>query len=298
VIWILMAAALAAPPEGVDPTDFERWEVAADAALDGPEGCWELTGTLRVDAALHSPATAFTRGDTAKLVASGTWSGRLDTGTWTRFDYTLTSAQTDDPDLMEVPIFPVIGKIDQDVVNVEHKAAHADDDDDDELKVEKSNKRRGSVSISIGGDDDDDDGPSGGAEAINLMQQAIDAWDPSTATSVTQWLDEPGAIELLQDFPIFDDDPKSPVVTVTSHFPEGGTGLSRLDAQFPKRVKVGEWPLRVNLMDVQFHLRQQQIGRSYLPQVEGFTLMAGVLGFTFGYEQQIAYATAQACVSE
>ena len=97
---------------------------------------------------------------------------------------------------------------------------------------------------------------------------------------------------------IFDDDPRSPVVTVESQFPSGGDGLSRLDAQFPKRVKVGEWPLKVTLMDTQFHLRQQAIGSTWLPQVEGFTVMAGVLGFTVGWEQQIVYATAQACVSE
>jgi len=292
---LLAAPALAAPPEGVDPMDFERWEKAADRALDGPSGCWELTGTLRVDAALHTPATAFTRSDTSKLVGTGTWQGQLHDGEWTRFDYVLESDQTDDNELLEVPIFPVIGRIDQSKVNAEHKKkVREEGEEEEDLEVKK--KEGGGVSISIGGGDDDEG--SGSAEAINLMQKAIDAWDPSTATSVTQWIDDEQHIELLQDFPIFDDDPRSPVVTVESQFPSGGDGLSRLDAQFPKRVKVGEWPLKVTLMDTQFHLRQQAIGSTWLPQVEGFTVMAGVLGFTVGWEQQIVYATAQACVSE
>jgi len=286
--WMWMAA-MAAPPEGVDPMDFERWEVAADQALDGPAGCWELSGTLRVDAALHSPATAFTRGDTSRFVGQGTWTGQLVDGQWSRFDYQLTSEQTDDGDLQEAPIFPVIGRIDQSVVNASVKEEGEGEEEDVKMESEGGNV---SISFSSG------DGGDGSTEAINLMQEAIDAWDPSTATSVSQWIDDPGHIELLQDFPIFDDEPRSPVVTVTSVFPAGGEGLSRLDAQFPRRVKVGEWPLRVKLMDVQFHLRQQQVGPTWLPQVEGFTVMVGVLGFTLGWEQQIVYSTAQACVSE
>jgi len=305
MIW-WMTLALAAPPEGVDPDDFDRWEVAADKALDGPEGCWELTGALRVDAALHSPATAFTRSDTARFVATGGWSGRLDAGQWSRFDYELElkEQQDDDDENFEIPIFPVIGRIDQEVVNRAKKEAAAEEEPaDDEGK---------GISISLGGDPDKKkkkgdegdepavgagDGAAGGAEAINLFQSFIDAWEPATAITFAQWKDDERYIELLQDFPIFET-PNSPVVVVTSVFPEGGEGLSRLDAQFPKRVKVGEWPLKVTLMDTQFHLRQQQVGSTWLPQVEGFTLMAGVLGFTFGYEQQLTYATAQACVSE
>jgi hypothetical protein len=283
--WIVMA--LAAPPEGVDPEDFGRWEEAADKALDGPAGCWELTGSLRVDAALHAPSTAFTRGDTMKMGAAGTWHGRLDGGQWTSFAYKWTKKDVEG-DEFSVPVFPVIGKIDQTIVvqeglpPEEEQAAGISRKDD-----------KGSVSISIGGGE----GGDGGAEAINLFQSAIDAWDPATATSMTEWRDKEQQISLLQDFPIFDTE-NSPVVVVESSFPGGGLGLSKLDAQFPRRVKIGEWPLKVNLMDTQFHLRQQQVGPTWLPQVEGFTLMAGVVGFTFGYEQQMVYTTAQACVSE
>jgi hypothetical protein len=293
MMWMLTLA-LAAPPEGVDPDDFERWEIAADKALDGPEGCWELTGSLRIDAAMHSPSTAFTRSDTARFVASGGWTGRLEDGQWSRFEYELTTVETPDDEEelnLEVPVFPVIGRIDQSVV-VAKKPPPPE-------PKEGETVRRNNVSIQIGGDDDEEggDGMAGGAEAINLFQSFIDAWEPSTAISFAQWSESDRHIELMQEFPLFQT-PRSPVVTTTSLFPEGGEGLVRLDAVFPKRVKLGEWPLKVTLMDTQFHLRQQRVGTTWLPQVEGFTLMAGVLGFTFGYEQQIAYATAQACVSE
>lgn len=273
MMWLAMA--LAAPPEGVDPEDFGRWEDAADKALDGPAGCWELTGQVRIDGALHSPSTAFSRSDTMKLEAVGTWQGRLHDGHWRAFSYRWdTVGEAGD---LDVPIYPVIGRIDQDIVVREGAP-------------KKEEPKNGEISVSVGS-------AGGGAEAINLLQEAIDAWDPTTATSFTQWREADRHIELVQDFPIFET-PKSPVVVVTSVFPEGGVGMARLDAVFPRRVKVGEWPVKVTLMDTQFHLRQQQVGATWLPQVEGFTLMAGVLGFTFGYEQQMVYSTAQACVSE
>lgn len=283
IVW--MALALAAPPEGVDPDDFERWELAADRALDGPEGCWELTGQLRVDLALHTPATAFSRSDTTRWVAAGAWTGRLHDGTWERFAYELTEV-TEDDGAVEVPVFPVIGRIDQDVV--ERIDAEPPPEEDEGGRT---------VAVKIGGGGGDDDGASGGAEAINLFQEIVDGWNPATSVTFAQWSEADRHIELLQEFPITDAT-NAPVVKVVSEFPEGANDLSRLDAQFPQRVKLGEGLLKVKLMDTRFHLRQQRVGSTWLPQVEGFTLMAGVLGFTVGYEQQLSYATAQACVSE
>lgn len=282
IAW--MALALAAPPEGVDPDDFERWELAADRALDGPEGCWDLTGQLRVDLALHTPATAFSRSETTRWVAAGTWTGRLEDGAWGSFRYELLEV-TEDEGAVEVPVFPVIGRIDQSVV--ERVGVPEPEPETTEGRT---------VSVRIGGGGDDEGGASG-AEAINLFQEIVDGWNPATSVTFAQWDEDGRHIELLQEFPITDAT-NAPVVKVVSVFPEGGTELARLDAQFPQRVKLGDGLVKVKLMDTRFHLRQQRVGSTWLPQIEGFTLMAGVLGFTVGYEQQLAYATAQACVSE
>jgi hypothetical protein len=180
---------------------------------------------------------------------------------------------------MDVPIYPIVGRIDQAVV----KNATPDD-----VAIED----KGDLSITIDADGDD----GGSAEAINIFHEIVDSWEPAGSTTMSEWSDELGAIRLVQDIPLLDK-VNPPVVTVTSTFPGGDEHPTVIDAAFPKRIKLGEWPVRVTLMDTQFHLRQQPVGDQVLPQVEGFSLMAGVLGFTLGYEQQITYATARACTS-
>ena len=282
--WFL-ALALAAAPDGIDPDDFGHWEAAADRALDGPAGCWDLTGAVRVDAGLHSPGTAFVRGDTYRVTGVGTWEGRIEDGEWKDFTYAwreLTGAALD------IPIWPLVGKIEQSVVtnatpeNVKEKAADGS-----------------SVVINFN-DDEEEEGGSGGSgstEAINVFHEVVDNWEPAGSTTMSEWSDELGAIRLIQDIPLLDK-VNPPTVTVTSIFPNGDEHPTVIDAAFPKRIKLGEWPLKVTLMDTQFHLRQQPVGSYVLPQVEGFTLMGGLLGFTLGYEQQLTYATAQACTSD
>ncbi len=280
--WLLTAA-LAAPPEGIDPDDFSHWEVAADRALDGPEGCWELSGAVRVDGGLHSAGTAFLRGDTYRIKGVGTWEGRIDSGKWRSFTYVWQDQSIGD---LNVPIFPAIGTIDPKVVvNATPKPEPSEGED----------KEGSNVSISIGAGGEDGAGGTS-TEAINIFHEIVDSWEPAGSTTVSEWDNDAGAIRLIQDIPLLDR-VNPPVVSVTSTFPGGSEHPTIIDAVFPKRVKLGEWPMRVTLMDTQFHLRQQPVGDQVLPQVEGFTLMAGVLGFTLGYEQQITYATAQACTS-
>jgi len=279
VTWYL-ALALAAPPEGIDPDDFGHWESAADRALDGPGGCWELTGAVQVDGGLHSPGTAFVRGDTYRVSGTGTWEGRIEDGEWKDFTYAwreLSGAGLD------IPIWPLVGKIEQSVVT------NATPED-----VVVKAKDGSTIEIDF---DDDDEGGNSTTQAINIFHEVVDSWEPAGSTTVSEWSDELGAIKLIQDIPLLDK-VNPPTVTVTSVFPGGDEHPTVIDAAFPKRIKLGEWPLKVTLMDTQFHLRQQPVGTYVLPQVEGFTLMAGVLGFTLGYEQQLTYVTAQACTSD
>ncbi len=274
----LFTLALAAPPEGIDPDDFGHWEEAADKALHGPAGCWDLTGAVRIDGGLHTAGTAFLRGDTYKITGVGTWEGRIADGQWASFTYQWKELSGAD---MDVPVYPIVGKIDQAVV----KNATPKD-----LEV----KDKGNVTVAF---DPDDEGEGSSTEAINVFHEIVDSWQPAGSTTVSEWSDELGAIKLIQDIPLLDKT-NPPVVTVTSVFPGGDVHPTVIDAVFPPRIKLGEWPVRFTLMDTRFHLRQQPVGSYVLPQVEGFTMMAGVLGFTFGYEQQLTYTTAQACTSE
>jgi hypothetical protein len=273
---IFLALALAAPPQGVDPDDFTVWEAAADRALDGPPGCWDFTGGIRVDGAMHSAATGWFRGDTFKVMGIGTWTGRVVDGSWQRFGYVWQELSGAD---LDVPVFPLIGTISPNVVFNDTPA-------DVREAVSEG------VTLDLKSTDDDGDGPT---QAINVFHEVVDSWEPAGSTTVSEWSDELAAIRLMQDIPLLKK-VNSPVVAVTSIFPGGQEHPTSIDAVFPKRIQTGSWPAKVTLMDTHFHLRQQPVGEHVLPQAEGFTMTAGVLGFTFGYEQQLTYATAQRCV--
>ena len=51
---LLVAAALAAPPQGLDLEDIGHWAQRSDAILAGPAGCWELEGQARVKVAVFT----------------------------------------------------------------------------------------------------------------------------------------------------------------------------------------------------------------------------------------------------
>ena len=49
-------------------------------------------------------------------------------------------------------------------------------------------------------------------------------------------------------------------------------------------------------MNGQLHLKGRVIGGHLLPTSESWSAVFGVLGFTGGYEQRIAYTSAQECL--
>lgn len=254
----------AAPPEGVDPDDYSRWESATHDAFQGPAGCWDLTGALRVDGALHSAGTAWVRGDTFRVSGAGTWQGRLIDGTWSSFEYIWADATEQ---RLDIPIYPVVGRIRPESV---HNRTPSDSP----------------PSVSAATD--------GSTEAINLFHTVVDSWEPAGHTTMSEWNEALGAVQLLQDIPLRSGN-NPPVITVTAVFPGGQPFPTAIDAVFPPRVAVGDWPARVNLIDTRVHLRQLRVEDQVLPQAEGFKVTAGFMGFTMGYEQQISYTTASRC---
>lgn len=225
---LLLGAALAAPPEGVDLDDLDHWEAASQQLLDGPPGCWDLSGTLEIQMALFTPPGLFKRAEKRTLRASGAFGGRLDGGTWRSFDYTLafdedSELKPDDDEAFEVPVFPLIGEIDQAVVN-------ADGADPDEPVPDE-----GSVQISVGSSSGVEV-TSSSSQAMNLIDGVMDAISPSATTSYAQWFDEPAGVKLLQDAPV-DESPNAPQITLETFFPGGGPHATEIDVIFPPPVQ-------------------------------------------------------------
>ncbi len=259
--WFV-ALALAAPPEGVVPDDLTTWETRSQALLDGPPGCWELSGRLDLTASGYVPASRWSRPDRRDHHLHGTFTGRLDAGTWTSFRYTLEGEGSDDPDV-EIPLFPMTGRIDPDVAERIDTGAPSDS----------------TITVDAGGD------------AVNTLRRVLDAIDPATETIYAEWSEDRRAVRLYRDVPL---EKGSGTVTVETLFPEGGLATS-LDATFPRRVKVGDGLVKVTVFDGQMHLRAQQVGDLVVPALESLSVGLGALGFTGAYEQKLTYEKAVRC---
>jgi hypothetical protein len=286
---MVMLAALAAPPEGVDPMDLDRWEAGAAALLDGPQRCWDLDGTLRLTIAIYTPPSMFTRAEEHEYVLSGTFDGRISQGRWESFRYRAKAEQDAvvQPGF-EMPVFPLVGEIDQAVVR-------SIDDEGNEHPVVGEDLEEGSTEVSVGtGGASVTQGPS---DAMNLLDKVLEEIDPVATTSIAEWRDDPAGITLIQDAPLTDR-PRSDTLTLTTFFPDGDDHATRLDVEFPKRQKVGDGLVKLTIIDPQFHLRGQEVAGDVLPALESTSAVFGLLGFTVGYEQKLSYTAAEPCVSE
>ncbi|MEZ4322050.1 MAG: hypothetical protein R3F61_31550 [Myxococcota bacterium] len=270
-MWLALSLAFADPPEGVDRDDTDRWEAMTEAALNGPAGCWELAGDVHVNIALLSKASLWRRTSETPFEYAGTWNGTLEDGTWTAFRYRLSDTIKVDGEPIEVPIYPVIGEIDPNVVVSESESP--------------PDAKGSSVTVSS----------DGSSSPVSLLRSSIEAWDTSTAISIAQWREATREIELIQDTPI-KDNPNAPTITMTTRIPEG-QWVSRLSAVFPRKLVLGEWPVRLRLHDTQFHLVQRQVADHVFPAAENVSTVGTALGFTVSYEQRLDYSTASPCQS-
>lgn len=262
-VWALIATGRAAPPEGVDPEDLSLWESRSRSLLDGPAGCWDVSGQLDLTLSGYVPATRWSRPERHDHKVHGTFLGRIDQGSWVTFDYTVDPGEDD----FTMPLFPMTGRIAPGVARRTNPPAE------------------GTSTLNVSDSD---------TEAANTLRRVLDAIDPSTETSYAQWSEERGAIQLLQDIP-FEGSGRDTVVVETL-FPSGGLATS-LDATFPRRVKVGEGLIKVTLFDGQMHLRGQPAGDLVMPALESLSVGLGALGFTGAWEQKLTYEKAVRCAS-
>jgi hypothetical protein len=83
-MWLLVVAALAGPPEGVDPSEASTWDEAWNPLFEGPAGCWEVVGRATWDWSFGKAGAA--HGDAVFV-------GRLDDGVWSNL-YTRSLGET------------------------------------------------------------------------------------------------------------------------------------------------------------------------------------------------------------
>lgn len=265
-MWILLAlAALARPsPEALD--DIDRWHAGADRLLDGPRGCWILEGEARQVFRVHQSADRFSLPSKTELEASGPFIGRIEDGLWTRIDFQRT--YSDPRREVVVDLKPLVGRT-----------------------PKSEGAEQGEVSLSVGSDGAQMAGSV--AESMSLLRAAVERWTGSVETRYARW-DEPSkTVQYLRHVAVSEG--SNDTVEVVSSFPQGGELATRVDAVWPRRLKLGSWPLRATLRDPQMHVLGFVHDGDVLPNAESVSLVVGVLGFTVGYEQHLTYGAAAPC---
>ncbi len=275
--WLLVPVALASPPEGVNLDDLDRWSAAAASLLDGPSGCWEIEGEARVRAAVFTPGGIVGKPQRVETTLAGPFTGRLEDGTWTRLDHQLQVVdRSGQLDLREIPLHPMVGRASWD--------ERPEEGDDDE--------HHGSISVGMTGD-----GVSLGAQAwgqaANLVDEIVETVDPDAVLVWASWDDTQRAVQVTRTMPL-GERASAGEIQVRSVHPLDQRP-ARLDVEFPHRIRIGSWPVRATLLDPQLHLVSLQTTHGPMPARESLSTILGALGFTLGYEQDLAYHLATPC---
>ena len=268
MIAFFVSAALAMePPAPKIIDDLDRWESGMDAVLAGPPGCWAFTADVLQVGTVHQPPDFFSAGRSQTFTLQGTFSARLDEGRWSAIE--VTPSDEDEETKLQVPVVPIVGRV----------------------HVESDGEEEHSVSVSISQDSVKLSSLFG--SSVSLLHEAVDEWAGRTETAMAQWDSDQQAVMFMREVPVTDSDHRP--IRVDVRFPEAGIHADRVDAVWPRVVKVGNWPVRGTIRDAQMHLLSYQHEDVSLPRAESLSLVAGFLGFTMGFEQTLKYRTASPC---
>lgn len=319
-VALFALSAAAAPPAGLDLSDPGPWEDRYVTLRDGPPGCWDFTGDLSLKVTLNTSPDLFSLGGKKSWVIVGTFQGRLEDGTWTRFVQQVADPDTGKP--MRLAIRTLVGKLDESIIeapgvarcengtegsfSIGNNGVRAgslscrDDTESSEATagnqaptdIKTANRKKNATDDDHGGASSDD---SSGFSPENLLRRAIDDWS-SVGTAAVDWSEKDRAVRLFIDASMIDEF-EGKTLSIVARFPEGGLHPTSIVATWPRTVRLGDRPFRVTLRDTQAHIRGTIVQDAVLPTVESLSLVASVLGFTGGMEQRINYRTAKRCVA-
>jgi len=270
MILLLSAAAFSMEPPSFELLDdLDRWEKGMDNVMAGPQGCWDFTGEVVQTVTLHQPPDFFSSARVSEFSGKGTFKARLDEGVWGKITQEMEDKE-DETDF-EMPIVPLIGEV---------RSKDGDDGQSVSISVSQDTVQ---VAESLG-------------KSVNLLRQAVDEWAGRTETALAQWDKEQQAVMLMREIPVTEDDHRP--IHVDVRFPEAGEHADRIDAVWPRIVKVGKWPVRATIRDAQMHLLAYPHEGMSLPRAESLSLVVGFLGYTLGYEQTLKYRSAAQCTGD
>lgn len=262
-----LTQAHAAPPSYELLDDHDRWEAGQNALIDGPAGCWDLTGEASQVVTFHQPPDFFSAARSQQFPVDSVVTGRLVDGSWQGEVVRKTKPGQDLEVDLDIEIYPLFGSL------------PAQRDDSNEFSI-SLNDGQAQVGGSIG-------------TSANLLREAIDVRSGSAETSYARWDSDENAVFFDRQIPVSKDDDRP--IELAVRFPEAGKTADRIDALWPKKIKVGQWPVRVTIRDAQMHLVGHEVNGQVFPWAESVSFVAGVLGYTVGYAQQVTWKSATPC---
>ena len=258
-MWALASAlALAAPPPNVDLEDIDMWEDAAERLLDLPTGCWEWVGQASWD---WRTGRYSTRGDAV-------FAGKTDNGLWGEVHLQPLGELLEDRrgnvarvyERRQARFTPLVGKL------------------------------RGGRMVVAG----DEQGRAlvEGAEAVNVLRNAIRRISGDAFTSWAAWDDARGGVVLNRSIPLAAG--RAEEIDVAIFFPSGGPVPSYLDVTFPAKFRTGRWP-GWSVRDAEVHVRGLIRGNVVYPSSEAFRFDYRFLGFKYHGAQTVVYKRITRC---
>lgn len=255
IAW-LIAAALAAPPEGIMSEEVGQWAPYWSAIQDGPLGCWEVTGTAAWDWDLGR--YGITKG-------SASFAARFEDGVWKDFlvrSLGESHAEHGSPTIRTYPhdamhFAPLIGTIDPSVF-AQPSPANAEEEE----------------------------------QRDNILEALLAEIGDDVTTSWSEWSDKRRGIVVHRTMPVGAGGRAEGMVSVL--FPDGGLAPSELDITFDEPFSMPKArAVRMRYGDV--HLRGRVIDGETWPESEAFSFEASILGYRVWASQTIQYHAFRTC---
>jgi len=264
-MWLTLAAgfAFAGPkPDDVDLNDVLRWENAAEALLDMPDGCWEWVGEAKWD--WFVGRWGGSRGDAV-------FAGRTRDGVWGSVHLEPLGEQVlgehaplvEVYDAREARFAPLVGEFEGARVTVSGAA---------ENKTEADLQKN--------------------AAAANVLRVALERFMGDAYSSDVRWDEARNGIVLHRSGALETGDRQ--LVEYLVFFPDGEVLPTAIDVVFPKVFHTGRFP-RWTIRNAKVRIRGVISGNRVFPTSEAFSFGFGMFGFKYHGAQTVRYRRVTRC---
>ena len=242
-------------PDGLHGDEVDPWSTQWSALLEGPPGCWEVTGRA---------SWRWEAGTRGGVAGDASFIGRLDNGTWTAFVSRSLGEKRWGRKQLDTLLYPhnarrfapLIGKLPPRKYKTPYSA-------EEEQHLDAT-----------------------------LLESVFEALSAETTFEESRPDLAQRAVILTRVLPMRLNTATDARVEV--HFPEGGTVPDQMNVHFPERFALPRLRL-VHIEDAKAQLRGRVRAGYAFPATEAFSFTARVLGMTINGAQTLDYRSIRPC---